>query len=411
MKKIKEYFNHYRSDFNLKSALLLSLVVFIVSFVWIVIGLPSISVSTSELKSRNLFIDEHAIVTNSKVIVNTPYLQFDTLPSSKRSLIEDISISEESIIDQLYRFSCVKSGFYHLFIKCEKVQPILNSVNPYLEVQIHSPYSPKSLERIVLVILWPLSFPSSFQKDLLTLLYNVFQTLSSSKWNHKQLTFIFAAVNSSEEVLKEFELRYFDNSYNLDNSIVREAYNFDFTFFNTFCTKNDNLDTNQKEFILGWDELWLEYMGDKGLLPNLDLLSISRHLFPRFIQLEYSYDIEVLNDRNQTIPIITRPNHFLKKCEDFIPQSFSQIVTDWTSPRPSKVPITPYSMKLCTMLSNFRHSFLRSVGLHDMWLQHNVDSITLRAMLGTNRKKNYNMKEIFYVLLSYVYISNHLHGK
>lgn len=408
MKRIKEYFHHYKPDFNLKSALLLSFIAFIVSFVWIVIGLPSISVSTSELKSRNLFIDEHAIVTNSKVIVNTPYLQFDALPSPKRSLITDISLSGESIIDQLYRFSCGNSGLYHLPIKCEKVLPVLNSVNPYFELQIHSPYSPKSLERIVLVILWPLSCPSTFHKDLLTLFYNVFQTLSSSKWNHKQLTFIFAAVNSFEEVSKEFELRYFNN---LDNSIVREAYNFDFTFFNTICNKRNSLDTNQKEFILAWDELWLEYMGDKGLLPNLDLLSISRHLFPRFIQLEYSYDIEVLNYRNQTISQITRPNHFLKKCEDFIPQSFSQIITDWTSPRPSKAPITPYSRKLCTMLSNFRHSFLRSVGLHDMWLQHNVDSVTLRAMPGTNRKKSYSMKEIFHVLLSSVYISNHLHGK
>jgi hypothetical protein len=409
-------------------------ILYFVGVAWIFIGFPLVSVSTNELKSRGLFIDEKAIMTS--VQTGSQYLYLTNLVNHN-----DVQPAE-STIDNLDSFFCRNHEYS---VHCQRHSKTI------LELEIPPRYAPESLESNIFTFVLPHASCHQYRKDFLQYFANIIQAISQSKWFHRRLYFLF--IESSEveaDYQKVIDELFFPKNFSSSSSSfsvshsyhyhgnIRESYIIDFShFFSSFCEHSSSSapSSSTPQTALQFQELLLHFQGKNGLLPNLDLLSTSRQLFPLLVSLEYSFE-QLLSQSSSNNK---KQNLFLQVCSEKVNGVLKSLQLN-----KGKF-FDEYEKKLCSLLSHGIYSLSSSLlsssssssaNLHSLWLEKNIDSFTLiptlpdssqsltsdRVVLSSsqkNKKKTAklssattnSLEDLFYVVLNYVYMSNHLYGK
>jgi hypothetical protein len=405
-------------------------ILYFIGVAWIFVGFPLVSVSTNELKSRGLFIDEKAIITSVQTV--SQYLYLTNLVNHN-----DVQPAE-STIDNLNSFFC---GNHDYSVYCQRHSKTV------LELEIPPSFAPESLESNIFTFVLPHASCHQYRKDFLQYFANIIQAISESKWFHRRLYFLF--VESSEietDYQKVIDELFFPKNFSSSSSSsfsvshsyhyhgnIRESYIIDFShFFSSFC-EHYSSPSSTPQTSLQFQELLLHYQGKNGLLPNLDLLSTSRQLFPLLVSLEYSYE-QLLSPSSSNN---NKQKLFLQDCLEKVNGLLKSLQLN-----KGKF-FDEYEKKLCSLLSHGFYSLSSSllsssssssVNLHSLWLEKNIDSFTLiptlpdttslsndRVVLSSSQKKKKSAKlssstansleDLFSVVLGYVYMSNHLYGK
>jgi hypothetical protein len=368
-----------------KKAVTLSITLYILGLTWIFL-FPLISISTGESKPRQLFVDEHALLTTTFSRPNVPLI---TLPSSKyyknNVNIEDVcNVLELVDISQCFTSSISNSSI--------------------IVIDIHPTYRPSNNEYIVLVI--PV-LNDHISLSVMNLVATLLLNLQETMWMSKNVMCLFVPYSNSikdsnrySETLAKWLDRYYSSitfpqrtSETKYWGTLRHAIILDFYSDNNWYINNNSHSIHSTSQLTPYK---LHFSGINGVLPNMDVISAVLSMAPDHISIGTGkYGEEMRNQNTNNNKMKSAKNYYIK----------------------------PVYENLLYDLFSFCSDLLKgSDGWHAIFLSHNIDAITIRTTGAYNTQNSnsnssvpieslvYEPERFLSLIYSVIRTYNTLHG-
>lgn len=282
---------------------------------------PSISISTGEYKPRQLFVDEHGLLSHTTPLEKINFLLMDH---------ENDTIPTASICNMLNKINVHE---------CSKF--VLDENKYIISALVLPHHRPNVMESFLFVVPTNAAFVSF---KLFRLLSSLMLRFSSVTWLSKSVLFLFIPVDSSEEVrysryvnqwLENYHSPHLKSSNVLYHGVIRHA-----------LVLDSLSSTHRSDFDVPFQ---LFFSGVNGALPNMDMISTLLAIYP---------DSTIAGTGGK-----------LERA--FVSSQMSSALLQRRG----------YGSGLAN-LASFGADGLRCDGWHGQFLQYNIDAVTLRLAGG-----------------------------
>jgi hypothetical protein len=353
---------------NIRVFLCLSIGFYSASLLWVFL-FPLVSVTTNELKSRQMFVDENALVATSIQLEQWDFSTTSSLSSSTNLSNFPAFVNNSQICSYLMKFT---PQCYQTSHKGVEIPSILLAPNR----------KPMSNEVIVLGVM-----TSDFESPswLLDAIQQLLLHIESSDWLSKAALILFIPKNDeTTEILNDWVGKY--HSGNPQNSMIHYHGIIRFALFIDLL-QNPSSSTSLLIPPTSWkDGVGVSFIGSHGLLPNMDTIS----------------SIFSLPSNEQT------SIHYTSLFSTAIFLQNTQAIFKWLSLPPV------YSHKLSHLLLFFVSLIISPSGPHESFLTRHINSFTLIPLTASYSKlgrNDFSWKQLFHLVGTAFHLHSNLHGR
>lgn len=344
--------------------------ILILSYIWIFL-FPLISITTNELKLRQLYVDEHSLLTTSISITNYTYYNNNNMTHSitYKDNYDNININQninQNGIQKRKNILCNFNIFQINNIDCKDYYYYHQNILYYSFFIQSNQKQLNNNEVIIICILVSDEFTNHW---IISFVHSLIINIQHSKWLSKSINILLIPkhdVTTNYLLLKDWIDNYHYPNYNhisssLYHGIIRFAMILDLDKVQqNNSDKNNNHNVNN--LLLSWkDGVEVSFIGSNNQLPNMDtissLLSLPSHTFTSIQYLQNS----------------SFSNYIYNKLLDFF----------------NKLPLSSTYKKHFSYLILFFLSLLSSPhGYHDVFLKYHINSFTLHPLSPVYHSSN-----------------------
>jgi hypothetical protein len=394
-------------------------VLYALSLVWILLY-PAVNVTTGEVKPRGLYVDEHALLVQSQLF-RGPAL-------AKRQkhgicLICDHYRNSATACRNVFAGEKDNNQLTEIILAPPKSKLLYESTVVVLRYVSNDTCSLRSVTDIVDSLALYLERVQWMAKNVVILLQGSDPT---SRSDSKQID-DWLAMNHrpSHEHLQHVAKDRLAGQLTYEFGTIREAYVLDMTT-SELCTGSETQ----------FNALTLQHTGTNGLLPNMDMIAYPLSIHADILQTESANCAAQLASTvtNNLYALTTRNN-----TSSLVGEASSFLWNSWSEIESSKAARGYRDRLLGLVCSMCAHIVGGDRGFHASFLEYNIDSITVKlettrnssgsdgvnggASASTGKSKRdkkasrgnrppavYGLEKLVEVALSFIYISNNLHG-